>query len=71
MQTGVDAAAHATLDTEQLISYLRVALLDTLSSLPDSEGGSIPVSEVHKLLLMVHNILDILFRNELVTPLVF
>ena len=43
LQTGVDAAAHATLDTEQLISHLRVAHLDTLSTLPDSEGGIIPV----------------------------
>ena len=36
LQTGVGAAAHATLDTEQLISHLRVALIDSLSSLPDS-----------------------------------
>ena len=33
-QTG--AAAHATLDTEQLISHLQVALVDTLSSLHGS-----------------------------------
>ena len=33
LQTDVGAAAHATLDTEQLISHLRVAFLDTLSSL--------------------------------------
>ena len=32
-QTGLGAAAHATLDTEQLISHLQVALVDTLSSL--------------------------------------
>ena len=57
LQTGVDAAAHATLDTEQLISHLRVALLDTLSSLPNSEGDIIPVSEVCELLLGVHDIL--------------
>ena len=57
-QTGVGAAAHATLDTEQFISCLRVALLDTLSSLPNSDGGIIPASEVHGLLLKVHNILD-------------
>ena len=55
MQTGVGAAAHATLDTEQLIMHLRVALLDTLSSLPDSEGCIIPVSEVQDLLLKVHD----------------
>ena len=58
LQTDVGAAAHATLDTEQLIPHLRISLLDTVSSLPDSEGGIIPVSEVHDLLLNVHDILD-------------
>ena len=57
-QTGVGATAHATLDMEQLISCLRVVLVDTLSSLPNAEGGVIPVSEVHELLLKVHDILD-------------
>ena len=57
-QTGVGATAHATLDTEQLISHLRVALVDTLSSLPDAEAVVIPVSEVCELLLKVHDILD-------------
>ena len=37
LQTGVGAAVHATLDTEQLLSCLRVAFLDTLSSLSNSE----------------------------------
>ena len=58
LQTGVGAVAYATPDTEQLISHLRVALLDTLSSLSDSEGGVIPVLKVHDLLLKVHNNLD-------------
>ena len=58
MQTGVSAGAHATLDTGQLISHLRFALVDTLSSLRNSEGGVLPVSEVHELLLKVYNILD-------------
>ena len=57
-QTGVGVAAHATLDTEQLISHLQVALVDTLSSLPEAEGDVIPVSEVHELLLRIHGILD-------------
>ena len=39
--------AHATLDTEQLISHLQVALVDTLSSLPEAKGDVILVSEVH------------------------
>ena len=38
--------------------HLRVALVDTLSSLPVSEGGVIPVSEVHDLLHKVHDILN-------------
>ena len=57
-QTGVGAAAHATLDMEHLISCLWVALVDTLSSLPDAEAGVILVSEVHELLLKIHDILD-------------
>ena len=55
-QTGIGAAAHATLDTEQLISHLQVALVETLSSLPEAEGDVIPVSEVCELLLWIHGI---------------
>ena len=47
-QTGVGAAAHATLDMEQLISHLWFALVHTLSLLSNAEGGVIPVSEVHE-----------------------
>ena len=50
-QTGVGAAAHATLEMDLLISYLRFALVDTLSLLPDAEGGVIHVSEVCELLI--------------------
>ena len=50
--------AHATLDTEQLISCLQISLVDTLSSLPKAEGDVVPVSEVHELLLQIHGILD-------------
>ena len=57
-QTGLGATAHATLDTEQLISRLQVSLVDTLSSLPEAEGDVIPVSEVRELLLQIHGILD-------------
>ena len=57
-QTGVGATAHAALDKEQLVSHVRVALVDTLFSLPSAEGGVIPVSEVCELLLKVHDILD-------------
>ena len=57
-QSGVGAAAHATLDTKQLISHLRVALVDTLSLLYNAKGGVIPVSEVCELLHKVHDILD-------------
>ena len=57
-QTGVGAAAHATLGTDQLISCLPVALVDTLSSLSKAEGSFIPVSEVSELLLRIDDILD-------------
>ena len=57
-QTGLGATAHATLDTEQLISCLQVALVDTVSSLPEAEGDVFPVSEVRELLLQIHGISD-------------
>ena len=63
-QNGVGAAAHATLDTEQLISCLQVAIVDTLSSLPKAEGDVIPVSEVRELLLQIHDILDKAFSKQ-------
>ena len=43
---------------EQLISCLWVALGYTLSLVPKAEGGVISVSEVHKLLLRINDILD-------------
>ena len=57
-QTGTGAGSHATLDKNELIYHLRVALVDTISSLPDSEGGVILVLEVCELLFKVHDILD-------------
>ena len=54
-QTGIGAATHATPNMKQLILYLRV---DTISSLPDSEGGVIPVSEVLELLTKIDGILN-------------
>ena len=57
-QTGLGATAHATLDTEQLISHLQVALVDTFSSMQEGEGDVIPVSEVYELLHWIHGILD-------------
>ena len=45
-QTGIGAAAHTTLDTEQLISHTRTALVDTLTSLQGSDGGMNTASEV-------------------------
>ena len=51
-------AVHATLDMEQLISHIRAALVDTISSQQDSEGGVISISEVYELLTNIHDILD-------------
>ena len=46
--TAIGAAAHATLNMEQLISCIRIALVDTVSPLSYAEGGVILVSEVHE-----------------------
>ena len=70
-QTGVGAAANATLDIEQLISCLKVALVDTLSSLPEAEGGVISVSEMCELLLQIHDILEKTVFRGLETQLAF
>ena len=70
-QTGICTAAHATLDTEQLISCLRFAVVDTITSLSNSEGGVIPLSKVCELLIKVHDILDNAVSNELGTHLIF
>ena len=70
-QTGIGAAAHATLNTEQFISHLRVALVDTISSLPNSEGEVIPLSEVCKLHIKIMTFWTMLCLNELGTLLIF
>ena len=57
-QISIGAPAYATLDREQLISCLRVALVDNLSSLLNSKGRVIPVSKVCELFIKVHDILD-------------
>ena len=46
LQTGIGIVAHATLDTEQIISLTRVVLGVTIFCPEDSEGGVISVSEV-------------------------
>ena len=56
-QAGIGAAAHATLDTECLILIPELHLLIPLT-LQDSDGGMNQVSEVHKLLTKIHDILD-------------
>ena len=56
-QTDTGAAAQATLDTEQLISHTRAALIDTILSM-GSDGAVSDASEVHELLNKIHDILD-------------
>ena len=45
------------LSIDQLLSHIRVALVDTISSLHYSPGRVISVSEVHKLLTKIHHVL--------------
>ena len=46
------------LQTEQLSSHTRAALVDTVASLQGSDGGLIAASKVHELLTKFHDILD-------------
>ena len=57
-ETGIGVVSHVALDTEQLISHIRTALVDTIASPQDSDGERIPVVEVHELLTKTHGILD-------------
>ena len=57
-QIGIDTATHAPLSTEKFISDTRVALVDTIYSVQDSEGGVICISEVCEILTKLKDILD-------------
>ena len=48
----------ATLDTGQLMSHTRTTILDTIAFLKGFDGSIIPVSEVHKLLTKINDILN-------------
>ena len=45
LQTGIGTAAHATLGSEQVISSMRVLLVDTNSWVQNSECRALSVSE--------------------------
>ena len=57
-QTAISAAGHANLETEQLISHIRSALVDTIASPQGFDCGLIAGSEVHELLAKIHDLLD-------------
>ena len=44
LQTGIGTTAHTSLDTEQLISHTRTALVDTVASVQATDGGVILVT---------------------------
>ena len=56
-QTGIGATTLATLDTMQLISHTRAALVPTIAFLQGSHGKVTAASEVHELPTKFHNIL--------------
>ena len=70
-ETGICAADHATLDMEQLISHLRVALVDTISSLPDSEEELFLCLKCMNYLSRLMTFWTMSCPNELGTQLVF
>ena len=57
-KTGIGAAPHTTLEMEQLISHPRVALVDTISSLPLILREELYLCPKCELLIKVHDILD-------------
>ena len=67
-QSDTGTAAHATLDTEQLISHTRFVFVFTIVSVQGSGSGVIAALEVHELLTKIHDILD---SAGLIIPLIF
>ena len=63
-QTSIGATVHATLDTEQLISDTRAALVDTVASLQGSDRR-ISVSKVHEILTKICDILDSVMSKQI------
>ena len=57
-RTGISAAAHATLEIEQLTFDIRTAIVDTVTSLQGSDREDIKVSEEQDVLNKIHDILD-------------
>ena len=57
LNTVMVTLAHATLDTEQIVSCTRTVLVDTIASLLDSDCGVIVASEVHELVTKIHHTL--------------
>ena len=70
-QTGISAAVHATLETDQLIAYTRATIIDTVTSLQGSEGKIFPMSELHELLAKFMAFWMGLLLNQLVIQLLF
>ena len=56
-QTGIGTTAHAALETEQLTSPPRTALVDTFASLLGSDCAVIAGLQVHELLTKINDIL--------------
>ena len=69
-QTGIGAAAHATLSTEQLFSHTRATLVDAVASLQGYDRGFITTSKVHELLRFI-TFWKLLCLNRMVIQLIF
>ena len=52
------------MEKEELTSLSRTVITDTIAFPQGSEGEVIPVSEVHKLLTKIHNILDMSISKQ-------
>ena len=56
--TQTDIGRLVLLDTEQLISHTKAAVVDTIAPIQGSDGGVIAASGVHKLLTGILDILE-------------
>ena len=58
LPTSIGASSHSTLEMEKLMSHMKIAIMDVITILWDSDEEVVPDSEIHDLLCKIHDILD-------------
>ena len=57
-KSGIGTAVHATLETVQLICHMRIQMVDTFTSLQNSDAEVVPGTELTDSPNKIHDILD-------------